>query len=139
MSRKKAIGLLNMCLEEVPQLKGLDYVASDFNEREGNRQRLILWIDKCKEVIKTGPNPEDAKKFVSYRPGHVKGFEQQEDYAGRIIDYETQLIETRRKWEQLSNFKWYLKKATPILANTWREFKDFLVIMANIFKRKGQT
>jgi hypothetical protein len=123
MNKKEAIELLKQCLQEAQQLKQLDYVVKDSNQREANRQQLTLWVERSRETIKAGAYPEDAKKIISYRSGAAVGFERQEHYIGRLFDYEAGLKKIIHKYEQISNLEWYLQGVAYLFKKFWHELK----------------
>ena len=55
MDKGKAITLLKQCLEEIPNLKGLQYDNREFQ----------LWLDKVEQIIKSGLSQDDSKTFIS--------------------------------------------------------------------------
>ncbi|MBA7571314.1 MAG: hypothetical protein GH159_03930 [Dehalococcoidia bacterium] len=95
MDKKEAIELLEKALTEAPQLREL---------RHGNR-KFTLWYDKVRNIIKAALDREDLERFSSWRAVHTAGMFSdevyQEDYLGRLEDYETALESIIEKYKLL--------------------------------------
>jgi len=94
MNREKAIELLKHALTEIPTLRKLRH----------DNQEFELWRDRVRTVIKTALDSEDDKRFVSYRPIHLRGHSDdvyQEDYLKDLENYETALKSIIQKYELL--------------------------------------
>jgi uncharacterized protein (TIGR02391 family) len=95
MDKSKAIELLKEALAEIPHLRELHY----------DNQEFELWYDKVQNVTKAALDSDDARRFASYGPIHLRGmFSEnvyQEDYLKKLEDYETALKSIIQKYELL--------------------------------------
>jgi predicted nucleotide-binding protein len=97
MDKKEAIEFLKQALDEVPQLREL---------RHGN-QKFTLWYDRVRNIIQAALDKEDLQRFSSWRAAHVADMfpdeVYQEDYLGRLEDYETALQSIIEKYKLLGS------------------------------------
>ncbi len=96
MDKRKALELLKLALDEIPDLREKHYDNQDFE----------LWVSTIENIIKNGLDEDDYNTFESVQPlvfldGIIESLEQSVDYPKKLKDYETALKSIIQKYEIL--------------------------------------
>ena len=95
MEKSEAIELLKQALDDIPNLRELQYDNREFE----------LWRDRVRNILKATLMEDDVQRFASRRPIKIRGVFSNDVYQGeyleRVADYETALKSIIEKYEML--------------------------------------